>query len=770
MIALSLRWRVTLPLLGVGLTVALVCVWSLYAGKTVPIAHLAAVLVTVAAALTLAGIAIVRGVVRPLEQLSDWAQTASHASSDAPPGLARTDQLGDLARDLAHALTDLHDFRDRMQTLAAVADRTENAVVLCNRAGVIEWVNPAFERITGFAIEEAVGFKPGSLLQCAESNPETVALMRDCLQRGEGFRVEIINQHKSGRSYWVDVEVRPMFNEAGDLEHFMAVEADITDRKQAAEALTATNRMLHGLLDHLVDGVLYQGADGVVTHANRAFCRLFGGHDQPMEFIGDDGVACIERVADRFADPVGTVADVRRAVADQVPDIGVELRLADGRVLQRDYIPVNDYDLAGHTHLIGHLWCYRDVSAQVENADRLEQARAAAERAAIAKSDFLATMSHEIRTPLIGVIGMNELILKGKPGGEVEEYAGVAYRSGLALQSLINDILDFSRVEAGRMPLEQLSIDPRELIADVADLLRDRVAQQSIELRVEISQQVPTMVIGDPNRLRQILLNLAGNAVKFTLAGWVRIGVDWDATDAALVVTIADTGIGMDTDTLDRIFEPFTQADSSTVRKFGGTGLGLAISRRLVDVMNGDLSVRSAVGEGSTFVLTLPMAVALHESHPETRPIQAPTIPKGFRVLVVEDNLVNQRVVQAQLKGLGCDVSIAADGAEGVAQRRSTDFGLILMDCQMPTMDGYEAARRIRQWEADQGHHRVRIMALTANAFASDDDQCLNAGMDGVLLKPITLALLREAVADAVESQAQGASVDSVRADSIADA
>ena len=378
-----------------------------------------------------------------------------------------------------------------------------------------------------------------------------------------------------------------------------------------------------------------------------------------------------------------------------------------------------------------------------EAEERLRAARDRAEAASEAKSLFLANMSHEIRTPLTGLLGMSELLMLDDLTKQQLESVRTIHESGQALLSILNDVLDLSKIEAGMMPISVGVCDVRALIGDVVEVLKARVGERGLELSIAIDESVPAYVSGDPLRLRQVVLNLVGNAVKFTEQGTIAIRADW--SDAAeLRIEVEDSGIGIDPIDIDHLFEIFTQADSSDARRFSGTGLGLSICRRLIQLMGGKIGVRSSVGEGSTFWFTVPATLVEASS---LTPAAAPAKRQRFDalVLLVEDDRVARYVVEKMLAEQGCSVEIAKDGREAVAAAAAGEYDLVFMDCQMPIMDGYEATARIRNLEGKQ--RRTPIIAMTASVMPGQREKCRAAGMDDFIGKPLDLERLQATLA-----------------------
>ena len=528
-------------------------------------------------------------------------------------------------------------------------------------------------------------------------------------------------------------------DEIGDLTtDFNAL---MTERRAAALAQAESERLLKLVTDNMPAVIAYIGSDERYRFVNRTFFEWYGCAAEGQ--IGRSVIDTVGASAYAVASPY-----LKRALGGE--SVQFQREMSDApvrRSIEARYVP--DVRADGVVHGVHVL--LSDVTERREEALRLVEARECAEAAARAKSEFLATMSHEVRTPMNGVLGLAELLLDSPLNAEQRDYAETILRSGQGLLEILNDILDLSKIEAGKLVLESIAFDPLRALDDVLALSAPRASAKGLLLEVDVGADVPRDVVGDPGRLRQVLSNLVGNSLKFTDAGQVRMEVrllEGDGDAVLLGYTVTDTGIGMTAEQQAQLFQPFSQADAATTRRFGGTGLGLAICLRLVEMMGGAFEVRSAPGEGSTFAFRLRcMRAAAGASRVAATQVR---LERRFcgRVLLVEDNAVNRKVARANLRGFGLEVLEAENGSLAVDAVSSGRFDLVLMDMHMPVMDGLEATRRIRAAEAaTAGARRLPIVAMTANVLREAVDACGAAGMDDFLPKPFARRQLVEVLA-----------------------
>ena len=521
--------------------------------------------------------------------------------------------------------------------------------------------------------------------------------------------------------------------EARLARHNEMLEATVAARTAELSAAEAGTRMI---LESTAEGLVGLDREATITFVNRAACDLLG--CLPEQLMGRNVHDALHRSHGDGASPVRGDCELVRAVRE-----GRELRgedevfhCADGGSLP---VSIAVHPMARHGDTVGAVLSFSDMTLRRETEMARDAALVEAWRLARIKSEFLANMSHEIRTPLNGVIGIARIGHRKSDGrAAAREYFAKIIDSGNLLLGIINDILDFSKIDAGKLQLEPRITDPVGCLERCITLIRPQADAGKVDLVFKLGPDIPRACMIDSLRLEQIVINLLSNAIKFTEQGSVTLALRRDAE--RMVLSVTDTGIGMDPDQLGRIFESFEQADGSTTRRFGGTGLGLSITRRLVELMQGRIGVVSAVGAGSCFEVELPLIDA-GDAGPATSPTSAETAAgggnrlAGLRILVAEDNEINQFVITEMLRGEGCEVVLAVDGEQAVALAAAPgqgNFDLVLMDVQMPVLNGYEATRRIHGFAP-----QLPIVALTAHALAEERRKCLAAGMEDIISKPI---------------------------------
>ncbi|MDB5376477.1 MAG: multi-sensor hybrid histidine kinase, partial [Rubritepida sp.] len=531
---------------------------------------------------------------------------------------------------------------------------------------------------------------------------------------------------------------------------------DLSALRSRESELDAERTLLREVLDSTDALVTLFDADARIILANERHSELL---DAPQRLFAPgvafrDGIRWLIERGD-----FGPVEDPEREAEVRQEMVYSRIR-ADGSQRYARQMPGGrwvefTYTLLSGNRMISHA---RDVTplkaseqAALAAQAEAEAARDAAEAAAQAKSAFLAAMSHEIRTPMNGVLGMMEILDRSELAPDQARSVAVMRESAQSLLRIIDDVLDFSKIEAGRMEVETLPFSLRGLIEGTVETLMPQARQRGLTLFADPPDPGPDWLEGDPTRVRQILFNLIGNALKFTERGFVRLAAQTRAEGGIAVIRliVEDSGVGMDAETLARLFQPFTQADSSTTRRFGGTGLGLSIVRRLVELMAGEVHAESTAGRGSRFVVTLRLGFAEAPAPvvpaPAVAPVPAGTAPLG-RVLVVDDHPVNREVITRQLELLGIPAATADDGAQGLAHWQWHRPSVVLLDIHMPVMDGFEMARAIRQEEQAKGLPRTTLIAVTANALKGEAERCYAAGMDGFVAKPVTLDGLSRAL------------------------
>jgi len=694
---------------------------------------------------------------RQLSPLLDTTRTLSRISDDGrlphrlPVG--RHDEIGALIGSF-NRLLDAADkrenaLRESEERFRLIFENSGDAIIFCWPDGRIESANPAACRLTGYSEEELRELGRNGIIDPAD--PRQRSGLEELLRTG-CFYGELRFIHKSRRVYTAEISSTYFVDSKGKTRTVIQLR-DITGRQQAERALRESHAALSSILETTRDGFWHLELDGRLKDANPAYCGMSGFtrhellkmsiHDLDATENAEQIAAHIRRVMDTGADLFETVHRRKDGTLWNV-EVSVTYRKDTGReyfVFLRDITERKraEQELEQHRNHLQDLVDLRTAE--------LAQAKETAETANRAKSTFLANMSHEIRTPLNGILGMANLLRRRSRSPVLTDRLEKINTAAEHLLGIINDILDISKIEAGKVVLEEMPVDIRKLIDTVCTILSERVRAKGVELRVE-AEDFPPGLHGDPTRLQQALLNYATNAVKFTEQGAVTVRVlkqeetpEWEV----IRFEVQDTGIGIPPETKARLFDFFEQADNSTTRKYGGSGLGLAITRRLAELMGGSVGLESTPGFGSTFWFTARLARRNIDATPP--PARTENNPckllrqrhRGCCLLVVDDDPLNQEVAKFLLEDSGLVVDTACDGLQAIRMAAEKDYAVILMDMQMPHLDGVNATRILRE---DPRHRSMPILAMTANAFAEDRKLCLDAGMNDFVAKPFDPELL----------------------------
>lgn len=624
-----------------------------------------------------------------------------------------------------------------------VAEDTHDVVIVTDANGRTLWVNEAFGKLTGYSLNEIAGRRPGQVLQGAATDRKTVWAIAQAIRQKQPIKTEILNYTKSGTPIWLDIEISPMFDESRQLSGYIAIQRHISaavrrecDLSYAALGRSKAEGRLRAAIEAISDGFAIYDENDRLVMANRAFRK--GMNDEVIEC--ETFEALLRRcVTEGLLDIAKE--DLEQWIAGQLesrrqPFAETHAGLCDGRWVSWRHKRMEDNEIV--------VIC-SDISSLKQHEAELDAARSRAEAADKAKTKFLTNVSHEIRTPMNGIIGFNELLLQTELTKQQKDYAELIQSSSKSLLSLIDDILDLGKIERGGIEIEERRFKLGELVS-AARSLEVLAKNKSLEFLIDLSVSEETIVVGDPRRIRQILTNLLGNAIKFTEKGQIRVSISLE--DSVLRLVIADTGYGIPAEKIQAIFDWFYQGNAPCSGK--GSGLGLAIAKGLAEVMGGELSVVSKLGQGSAFTVVLPLSREIAQDT-ISRDAESPSAPNGnadcaYNVLVAEDHPINLKLVLAILQVAGWQTQFAEDGREALAKLDESDFDLIIMDSQMPVMTGVEAIKTIRSrgdWK-----RLTPILSLTADAMKGTEEYYTEAGADAYISKPLKverfMATLRE--------------------------
>ncbi len=645
----------------------------------------------------------------------------------------------------------------------AIFNSANFSSIATDAKGVIQIFNVGAERMLGYTAAEVMNkITPADISDPLELIARATTLSHELAttitpgfealvfkaSRGIEDIYELTYIRKDGSRFPAVVSVTALRDAQDTIIGYLLIGTDNTARKLVeAEQKKLDQRLrdqqfyTRSLVESNIDALMTTDPAGIITDVNKQMEALTGCTRD--ELIGAP-------FKDYFTDPDRAEAGIKRVLSEKkVTDYELTACGRDGKQTVVSYNATTFYDR--DRTLRGVFAAARDVTERKLVEAELQQAKAVAESASQTKSDFLASMSHEIRTPMNAIIGIADLLAKTPLSPEQSKYVQIFRRAGDNLLHLINDILDLSKVEASQLELERTRFSLNDLLGKVTEMVTVRASEKGLALLCEISPNVPCDLVGDPTRLRQVLLNLLGNAIKFTESGEVALRVTLDADSAmpgALRFAISDTGIGIADDKLGAVFERFTQADSSTTRRYGGSGLGLTISKRLVELMGGHIFVESGVGRGSVFSFAVPLEIWAGPARRDVVP--AGTGPElalpALHILLVEDSPDNRTITIAFLRDTPYRIDCAENGAIAYEKFITGNYDLVLMDRQMPVMDGLTCTRAIREWERTSDRPPTPIIALTAAALKGDREKCLAAGCTAFLTKPIKQEVLLQAI------------------------
>jgi PAS domain S-box-containing protein len=614
-----------------------------------------------------------------------------------------------------------------LELLSFASSKSSTGMLIRDLEGNVIWMNEALEIIFGYSLEEMKGRKFGDTLVGPETDMQVFEKAAEAIRNNKPYSVELKVYRKGGMPTWVYINNSPFYNETGSSEHQVGVVVDITERKMAEERLT----MLSLVASSTTSGVVINNKSGMVEWVSSAFESItgYGLEDVQNRHLGD--------VLKGELTDVAVIEEARRLSKEkQSFEVDLQVYRKDGQPLWISVI--NSVILNDSGEVEKYIEVIIDITDKKQAEILLIDAKEEALQLSKAKDMFISVMSHEIRTPLNAVIGMSRLLQEDHHLEEQEENLGVLKFSAENLMNLINDVLDFTKIETGNIELESAEINLRELIDGITKSMQFRANDKNIYLKGNVDEAVPDIVMGDRTRICQILLNLAGNSVKFTEEGGITIDlkvIEQTQNNVTIRFAVNDTGIGIAADKIDTIFESFKQAEADTTRKYGGTGLGLAITKKLVELHGSRIHVDSTPGKGSSFSFTVRFNKGQVQDNSDTNKNAVET-ELQLNILVVDDNQINRLLINKVITKWGASVDFAENGLEAVAKiEGKADYDVVLMDIHMPVMGGLEATEIIRS-KSESYFQQLPIIALTASMLTSEVNEITRAGMNDYILKP----------------------------------
>ena len=620
-----------------------------------------------------------------------------------------------------------------MVKIKMAIEQSESSIVITDSKNKIEYVNPFFEKLSGYSFEEVEGKNP-KLIKSDVTEAATYDEMWKTLKKEGKWKGELCNRKKNGELFWENVNISTIKNKSGNATNYVAVKDDITEQKALAKILKKKEKEYQQIVESANDAIYRSDQNGKFNYANPLLEEITGYSNKELM-----SMHLTELVAEEHK---SKIEEFYRTQSLNLEANTYKEFIIKSKTGKKIWLGQNVQAIIKNGHVASFTGVARDITEIKEIQSELVNAKEVAEDSARSKEMFLANMSHEIRTPMNAIIGMTNLLTESDLTKKQHEYLNAIQTSGDNLLVIINDILDISKIESGKLEMEKIDFDFKELLQNTKKSIELKAEEKDLIFSLNIQDEIPNILISDPVRLNQILINLLGNSIKFTNSGSIELKcslLSEKDNSIEMKIEVIDTGVGIDAEKLDKIFESFSQEDQSTTRKFGGTGLGLSISRQLVELLGGELKVKSQYGKGSNFFFTLNIPIGTKVIKKTRIVIDTETNPlRNKNVLLVEDNEINRFLATTVLAKWDINVDIAEDGQIAVEKVKENNYDVILMDIQMPVMGGVEATQVIR----NALHLDVPIIALTANAVKGDREEFLNAGMDDYISKPFDASIL----------------------------